>query len=168
MLLGWSVDVNGTVPYNSSAASILVSKYQQISPFVNYLSNLHNLAVAQSLFFVQYSTVNASTSLNYTTNPILDRRISVYVWSYGLQSQTSKLAAAFAIFGCFIVLVKFVVGLIIQPDHRSFLNILVGALEQAPPEAISDISDMTENDVAKRRVQIEEEKWAKFKFVHHD
>uniref|UniRef100_A0A093Y158 Uncharacterized protein n=1 Tax=Talaromyces marneffei PM1 TaxID=1077442 RepID=A0A093Y158_TALMA len=169
MLLAWSVDINGTVPHNSSAANILVSTYQKISPFVEGLSSIHNLAVSRSLFFLQYSAVNAtSTSLNYTTNPILDRRISVYVWSYGLQSRTSKLAAVFAIFGCLIVLVKFAVGLVIQPDQRSFLDMLVGALGQAPPQDVIGISEMTANDVAKRRVQIGGEKWAKFKFVHLD
>ncbi|KUL82311.1 hypothetical protein ZTR_09732 [Talaromyces verruculosus] len=171
-LLSWAVDMNGTVPFNRSAASILVSTYKDLIPIGStsapFLASLHNLAVAEGLYYVQYSTMKDSSSLNHDTNPILYIQTSVYVWLYGLESHTSKLAAAVAIFGCVVVLLKFVVGLVIRVDHRSFINMVVGALQQAPPRAVLDIPDLTEKDIGKQRVHIEHEKWAKFKFGNAD
>jgi hypothetical protein len=171
-LFAWAVDPDSTVPSNRTSAITLTSTYKDLIPVGNTsvpnFASLHNLAVAQGLFYVQYYTQDDNPTLNHTTNPLLDSTTSVYVWLYGLESHTSKLAAAVAIFGCVVALIKVTIGSIIRVPHRSFLNMVIGALQQEPPWTALDMSDVTEKDIGKQRVRMEDEKWANFKFGHLD
>lgn len=168
-LFARAVDPNSTVPFNRTSAITLTSTYKDLIPVGNTsapsFASLHNLAVAQGLFYVQYYTKDDDHTLNHTTNPLLDSTTSVYVRLYGLESHTS---AAVAIFGCVVALIKFTIGSIVRVPHRSFINMVIGALQQEPPWTALDMSDMTEKDIGKQRVHMEDEKWAKFKFGHLD
>lgn len=81
------------------------------------------------------------------------------MWLYGFESHTPKLAAAVAIFGCVVALIKFTIGSLVRVPHRSFLNMVIGAPQQESPWTTLDMSDMTEKDIRKQRVRMEDEKW---------
>jgi hypothetical protein len=166
-------DYDGTVDMDNNAflLSLLDLKYSDFGSPQTYslgFTILHNLAAAQSQFQIGYDTIPANKAglsmLNGTTNPALDSAISVYVWSYGLESRTSSLGAALVIFGCVLVLLKAVVGLLTRAVRRSFLNLIIGALKQPPPQTVQDVSQKPEEDVGKQRFHLENEKWAKYRF----
>jgi len=173
-LFGWGVDRNGTVSPLRASSTVLVTLYRNLFP-ISFdgpakFTNFHNLAAAQGEFYIGYGTINTTkvgySPLDPVVNPALDSFISVYIWSYGLDSTTSKLGAALAIIACILVLLKVVFGLLARTADRSFVNLIIGALKQDPPEITRDISNRTEENIGKNRFSLKDRRWAEYRFGH--
>jgi hypothetical protein len=168
-LIAWLAEKNRTMPAQRNRAEAMVSLFRNIIPAgeltIARLGNFHNLAAAHSRYFIPYITsIISPSSPSSDTSPVLDSFISVYTWSYGLESRTSKLGTVVAIIGCTLVLLKAIFGIIARAPRHSFLNFVIGALKQLPPPITQSFSDLSEVDVGKQKVHIHNSEWPRYEF----
>jgi hypothetical protein len=71
---------------------------------------MYSAVMGESLSLIDYSMKDIDAATITPTTPILSLNLLARVWSYGLESRTSKLGAVVAIMGCVIVLLRLVVG----------------------------------------------------------
>jgi hypothetical protein len=105
-LAAWSVDKGQPVSGDRIGAQTLVTYY--LDGDYNNLTDMHSIVTAQSLSLISYSMkdIDAADSVPTPTRPVLQVNLLAYVWSYGLESWTSKLGVVVMIMGCVIVLIK--------------------------------------------------------------
>lgn len=162
-LATWSVDKGQAVPSSRAGALAVVSYYLWGS--FDYFIYLQAIVTAQSLSLIGYSTkeINAMGNPPTPTTAVFQVNLLVYVWSFGIESRTSKLGVVVVIIGCLIVLVKSVVRVWARTVDRGVLDFVTTALEQNP----SGIFEGLEAKEAGRvRFWMDNEEKAKFKFEH--
>jgi hypothetical protein len=162
-LAAWSVDKGQTVPSNRAGALAVVNAY--LSGFLNEFYLFYAIVTAQSLSLIGYSMkeIDAMGSPPTPTTPIFQVNLLVHVWSYGVESRTSKLGVVVAIIGCLIVLVKSVVGVWARAVGRDMLDFVTTALEQKPPGIFEGLDA---KEAGRVRFWMDNEKKARFKFEH--
>jgi hypothetical protein len=165
-LAAWSVDKGQMVPGDRPSAQFLVDGFLFPTIGSAVLSNIliaHSVVAAQSFSLIDYSTkdIDAAGSAPTPTSPILEVGILIFVWSYGLESRTSKLGAVIVILGCVIVLMRMVVGICVRTVDRDLLKYVTTALEQSPPGVFTKLE---EEEVGKVRFRMENQEGARFVF----
>jgi hypothetical protein len=160
-LATWSVDKGQTVPSNRTGAQAVVSAY----PFDTFyhVTSLHAIVTAQSLSLINCSMkeIDAIGSPPTPTTPVFQVNLLVHVWSYGVESRTSKLGVVVTIIGCLIVLVKSVVRFWARTVGRDVLDFVTTALEQKPPGIFEG---KEAKEAGRVRFWMDNEEKAKFQF----
>lgn len=162
-LATWSVDKGQTVPSNRTGALAVVGVY--LYDVFYYVTSLHAIVTAQSLSLIGYSMkeIDAMGSPTTPTTPVFQVNLLVHVWSYGVESRTSKLGIVVTIIGCLIVLVKSVVRFWARTVDRDVLDFVTTALEQKPPGIFERLEA---KEAGRVRFWMDNEEKAKFEFEH--
>jgi hypothetical protein len=162
-LAAWSVDKGQTVPSGRTGAQAVVGYY--LSGSFDDFIDLGAIVTAQSLSLIGYSTkkIDAMGKPPTPTTAVFQVNLLVYVWSYGIESRTSKLSIVVAIIGCLIVLVKSVMGVWARTVGRGVLDFVTTALEQNPPGIFEGLEA---KETGRVRFRMDNEEKAKFKFEH--
>jgi hypothetical protein len=162
-LATWSVDKGQTVPSNRTGVLAVVSYY--LGDYFDGIIDIQAIITAQSLSLIGYSTkeIDAMGDPPTPTTAVFQANLLVYVWSYGIESRTSKLGVVVAIIGCLIVLVKSVVGVRARTVGRDVLDFVTTALEQNPPGIFEGLEA---KEAGRVRFWMDSEEKAKFKFEH--
>lgn len=160
ILAAWSVNENGVVPYTRLGAQTVKSMFPDTE--YDHFSYMHNVIVSNGLSMIDYSmkTIDASTT-NSPTRPVFKVSILSYIWSYGVDSGTSKLGVVVAIAGCIFVLLHAFISLRSRYIDRSLINFVLVALEQPPPKIFAR---MSEEDAERVRVRIMNREDWKYEF----
>ena len=179
VLAAWSVARSGVVDADREVAINLVSALK--SQFdssqsensrlnnTDYLPefNLQNMFIfAQALSMVDFTTIN-TTEIKIANSdpdhPIFPAHVSLRVWAYGIESRTSKLGVAVALFGCLCVFFRSVLHIITRTEQRTTLEVIAAALECDNEGEFEGMESETEIAKVKFRISATDE--GKMKFV---
>ncbi|KAM0721113.1 hypothetical protein Q7P37_003399 [Cladosporium fusiforme] len=169
MLAAWTVDRNGTMAPNRSAAINVVRTLDRLRlndtvGLEGQLGYVTLLPVIQALSLVDYTTeFHGATD---AARPRLWRNAHMYVWAYGLESRTSKLGVVVAFLGVAVVLVQVVLGVVDRRKYRSPTQLLVAALEHAPSGEFKDV-EHDEVKVASMRFRVHGTRGTAGKYLFH-
>jgi len=157
----WSVEKGETVPSDRSSAQDVA--YFILEEGYDGFTEHHTIISAQSLSMIYYTMkdIDAVGSPPTPATPVFQVGLSVYVWSYGLGSRTSKLGVVVAIIGCVIVLMKIVVAVWARTVGRDMLDFVTLALKQEPPRIFEGLEA---KEAGRVRFWMDNEEEAKFIF----
>jgi hypothetical protein len=134
-LAAWSVDRNGIVNGTRGSAIKLIKAlegwlyygdaYQDSRDFIN----IHMFMTVQALSMVPYSTTQAPPSGTNALPQALDSKAQVYVWTYGLDSRSSKFGVVVMILGCICIVAR---SFLYQGDMKDATEILITILKRNP------------------------------------
>lgn len=168
-LAAWSVDENGVLPPNRTAAlavlevlnSIVANSSEAVwQPEYNdnmLIDYITLLPIIQTLSMIEYTTAPASeASSTDPQHPILRRNARLYVWAYSISSRTAILGVVITIIGVCVVLTQFVLGLLDRRPSRSPTELLIAALEHAPQAEFHGVK-RDEKELAKVRFHVRED-----------
>lgn len=117
---------------------------------------LHAYSLGQSLSMVNYYYTDATAPNASVTpgaeHPLLSRYATLRVWAYGINSRTSRLGVAVVLAGCGCVLLRLILGFIMQAHNQSSVEMFVAALEHQPKEEFSGLAK--EHEWAKVRYSL--------------
>jgi hypothetical protein len=110
-------------------------------------------ALRLTLTLVDYYTTAESPSIQGDpARPHLQAFARVQLWSYGLDSRTSRLGAVVAIAGCILVLAHTYVGLVMRTPRKSAAQFMAIALKQ---ERVEKLTTLTEKQMGRERLVVE-------------
>jgi hypothetical protein len=142
-LAAWSVIRSGTVDGDRAAAVNLVSTLKDVANTsvtatgyddveMNLFSSQHIITSLHAASLVDFSTTDPSESSagkpDDPLHPLLTVSKTLRVWAYGHTSRTFKLGTAVALFGCFCVALRLVIGLFSPPQRSSTVELMAAAL----------------------------------------
>ncbi|KIW95024.1 uncharacterized protein Z519_03605 [Cladophialophora bantiana CBS 173.52] len=164
ILAAWNVDRNGTLSNEQAFVGeedFIVSV--ETPTFASELSDPQSIIVAQSLSLIDYTLQPASPDSAGVQSLVVN--FLVHVWSYGLDSRTSKVGVTIAIAGCVVALAKIVVGLATRTVSRDNLDFIMKSLEQSPPpkSGAKSFHDLDEKIKTRVRFMMENEPDAEIK-----
>jgi hypothetical protein len=164
ILAAWNVDRNGTLSNEQTFVGeedFIVSV--DTPTFASGLSDPQSIIIAQSLSLIDYTLQPASPDSAGVQSLVVN--FLVHVWSYGLDSRTSKMGVAIAIVGCVVALAKIIVGLATRTVSRDNLDFIMKSLEQSPPpkSGTKSFHDLDEKMKMRVRFMMENEPDAEIK-----
>jgi len=149
LLAAWSVNSLSQVPGERGAASQFISAIEDwlhfgddvTKQYAITFNSMHQYTIVQALSMITYSTTLLASSAdrraqaqnlknNPTTAATLNSWATVQLWTYGIDSRTSKLGITIMLIGCICVIARTVLSV---EKNKSLLEIVVTALQHDPP-----------------------------------
>jgi hypothetical protein len=163
LLAAWSAPPKGTIDDHRPMAReinrmlpTLIGPwdYQNLTYDQTEFLFLHAYALSQSLSMVNYyyddATAPDGSVIPGAEHPLLSRYATLRVWAYGINSRTSRLGVAVVLAGCGCVLLRLILGFIMQAHNQSSVEMFVAALEYQPKEEFNGL--------------VKEHEWAKVRY----
>lgn len=150
-LAAWAVDRNGNLTSTRAASTRLQDVFTALWRLCNNTAPLYEMTyeldgialmpIIQLLSIIDHRTVassNMDPALVDPSHPLLQVHARMNVWAYGISSRTAYLGVVVASFGCLVVLLEVVLGLVYRRRFWNPTQLLVAALAHSPQDDYKD------------------------------